>query len=448
MVIQRLRALVPHYVPTRRLVAVIVATSPVWLFSESNTGALIALATLGLLILIIAADALFTPDRSDVEIKRSLAPHVGVGEEIVGTYSITSRVQRSVRVEIYDAIPQAMDHTMGQRAVRLPPCGVATITIRVTGRTRGVYMLGPVALRVSGPLDLIRRTVIYPMEDQVVVMPSVSGARGYRLQAMQRRTRIAGARTLRLRGMSTMFAGLRDYTPGDDPRHMDWKATARRGRLTSREFTVEQGQILVIAIDAGRLMTQYAGDRPRFEYALSSALLLADVALAAGDRVGLIVFNDEVRAYVAPGRGAGVRRELRATLTAATATMTEPDYAAAFRTLAARQRRRSLIVLFTDVIDPRSSGAVIAHTVRSAQRHLPLVVALRNEQLSTASLPTPEATLDTLYDAVAVEELLLARTDALERMRQRGVSVLDTPPRMMTAAVINRYLELKDRAAL
>jgi uncharacterized protein (DUF58 family) len=128
--------------------------------------------------------------------------------------------------------------------------------------------------------------------------------------------------------------------------------------------------------------------------------------------------------------------------------MAEPDYAAAFRTLAARQRRRSMIVLFTDVIDPRSSGAVIAHTVRTVQRHVPLVVALRNEQLTEASVPTPDASLDTVYDAVAAEELLMARADALERMRQRGVSVLDTPPLAMTTAVINRYLDLKDRAAL
>jgi uncharacterized protein (DUF58 family) len=196
------------------------------------------------------------------------------------------------------------------------------------------------------------------------------------------------------------------------------------------------------------MMTQLAGDRPRFEYALSSALLLADIALTEGDHVGLMIFNDEVRSYVAPTRGAGALRKIRETLISASASMAEPDYAAAFRTLAARQRRRSMIVLFTDVIDLRSSAAVIAHTVSTAQRHVPLVVALQNDQVTAAAIPTPHASLDATYNAVAAEELMLARAAALERMRQRGVSVLDTPPSGMTAAVINRYLELKERAAL
>lgn len=408
----------------------------------------IPVAALALLIIVAVLDAIFIPARHRVDVVRVLPPTVGVGDLVQGRYTIQHTLSRTLRVEIFDAIPRAMDSVVTPRTLRVQKRASADAEIEITGRTRGRYALGGVVLRASGPLDLVRRSLRYALGDEIVVMPSVAGARGYHLHALQRRTRVAGSRMLRLRGASSTFGALREYVPGDDPRHVDWKATARRERLISREFVVEQGQTIMIAVDAGRMMTQYAGDRPRFEYALSSALLLADVALAGGDRVGLIVFNDEVRAYVAPGRGASVRREIRAALTEAEATMAEPDYAAAFRTLAARQRRRSMIVLFTDVIDPRSSGAVIAHTIRTAQRHVPLVVALRNEQLTAASIPTPDASLDTVYDAVAAEELLMARADALERMRQRGVSVLDTPPLAMTTAVINRYLDLKDRAAL
>ena len=320
--------------------------------------------------------------------------------------------------------------------------------VDITGRTRGAHPLCKVAARVSGPLGLIHRTLTYDIGDQIVVVPSAVGVRGHHLRALQYRSRRVGERSLRLRGSSTTFARLRDYIQGDDPRHIDWKASARRERLTSREFSVEQGQTVMIAVDAGRMMSQMAGDRPRFEYALSAALMLADVALASGDQVGLMLFDDEVRAYLAPARGDRARRDIRGALTVAEARMVEPDYAGAFHTLATRQRKRSLMVLFTDVIDPRSSSALIAHTVHSAQRHLPLVVALQNEQLAAAAVPVHSSSLDALYDAVAAEELLRSRADALERMRRRGVSVLDTPPLAMPAAVINRYLELKDRAAI
>lgn len=442
------RYVLTQYVPTRRLALVVALLSPLWLLSWWPQLTAIPIAALALLFLITVIDAVLIPPRREVQLERTLPPAVGVGDTVQGRYTIRHTLRRSLRVELFDAVPQAMTCAVHPRSLLVPRDTAADAEIEISGHHRGEFPLGPVVVRASGPLDLMRRSLRYAPSDTIVVMPSVAGARGFHLQALQRRTRITGARSLRLRGASATFGGLREYVPGDDPRHVDWKATARRERLISREFVVEQGQTIMIAVDAGRMMTQYAGDRPRFEYALSSALLLADIALAGGDRVGLIVFNDEVRAYVAPARGGPVRREIRSALIQAEATMAEPDYAAAFRTLAARQRRRSMIVLFTDVIDPRSSGAVIAHTIRTAQRHVPLVVALRNEQLTAASVPTPTSSIGAVYDAVAAEELLMARADALERMRQRGVSVLDTPPLAMTAAVINRYLELKDRAAL
>jgi uncharacterized protein (DUF58 family) len=204
----------------------------------------------------------------------------------------------------------------------------------------------------------------------------------------------------------------------------------------------------MIAVDAGRLMTQLAGDHSRFEHALSSALILADVALSNGDRVGVIVFDDDIRAWVPPGKGRATLQRIRDALVPAVATMAEPDYALAFRTLAARHRKRSLVVVFTDAIDVRASQALIAYTSRSAARHLPLVVALRNDELASVAIPGARVSTETLYESAAAEELLSARDDALQRMRRAGVSVLDVSPTKMTAAVINRYLELKGRAAL
>jgi uncharacterized protein (DUF58 family) len=265
---------------------------------------------------------------------------------------------------------------------------------------------------------------------------------------LQRRRRDAGVRVLRRRGEGTSFAGLREYVQGDDPRFIDWKASARRRALITREFSIEQGQTVLIVIDCGRLMTQLADDLPRFEYALSSALVLADVAAGSGDQVGMLAFDDQVRAWVAPSRGREALRSIRAGLIPLRATMAEPDYATAFRTLDARQRKRALIVFYTDVIDPRASQSLIAHTTRGARHHLPVVVALRNESLVAAAVTGGGRTTTAVYERAAAEELLSAREDALQRMRQAGVSVIDVRPQAMTAAVVNRYLELKGRGAV
>jgi uncharacterized protein (DUF58 family) len=428
---------------------VVAIAAPLWIFSFSTPGQATATAVVAIIVIAALADALRIPGARYVELTRDFPATIGVGDSRAGLYVITSSWPAILNVFITQQLPSGLAATnLRTGDLKVGPASPLLANLTITGRSRGTCPLGPVAITILGPWKLFRRSVIYYPNDTISIIPSIANAGRYRLLAAQHRVRTAGQRVIRRRGAGTSFANLRDYVPGDDPRRIDWKATARRHRLISREFTVEQGQTIMIAIDCGRMMTQLAGDRPRFEYALASALTLADIALSTGDRVGLIVFDSLVRRYIAPTRAPGTLGALRDAMTGVTATMTEPDYAAAFRTLTERNRRRSLIVLFTDVMDVRSSRAVIALTARSAERHLPLVVALRNEQLVLTSIPSPDASDEQTYESVAAEELLSARDEALQIMRQAGVAVLDTAPTGMTAALINRYLEIKERSTL
>ncbi|HJU64890.1 MAG TPA: DUF58 domain-containing protein [Gemmatimonadaceae bacterium] len=448
-----------HALPTRRLAGFVLVTAPAWLLSDNPTGAIVA-AALGAAVIIAAlADLLVTPRPGDMIVEREMALALGVGDRTSGAYRITTRSPGALRFSLHDALPRGVERvgvTGAKGAVvpwtsgelRLEPEAPLLIPLDVEGRERGRWMLGPIVLRVLGPLALVRRTLRHEPSDTITVTPSLAGVRGYRLLSLQHRLRDAGVRSIRRRGEGTSFASLREYVVGDDPRHVDWKATARRQKLIAREYSVEQGQTVIIAIDAGRMMTQIAGSLPRFEYALSSALVLADVALHSDDRVGLVLFDDEVRTFVPPMRGAPALHAIRQALIPARASMIEPDYAAAFRMLAARHRKRSLIVLFTDVIDPRASQALVAYSARSAARHLPLIVALRNEQLMEAALPAATSSAARLFESAAAEELVQARHEAVAQMRRAGVAVLDIAPQAMTAAVINRYLEIKARASL
>jgi len=195
-------------------------------------------------------------------------------------------------------------------------------------------------------------------------------------------------------------------------------------------------------------MTQLAGEFPRFEYALSAALVLADVATSAGDRVGTMVFDDEVRALVPAQRGGAALQAMRSALVPVQPSMAEPDYASAFRVLAQRQRKRALIVLITDVLEQRAARALLAHLTRGASRHLAVVVALRNEALLAATALSPASGVESVYESAAAAELLAERATALQRMRDAGVVVLDVAPDAMAAAVVSEYLELKARGAL
>lgn len=449
-----LRRRVPRHppFPTRGLAIAAAAVAPLWLLSAWRWGFALAATVSALLALAVLAEWALLPAPWAADVERSFPPSIGITDRADGEYLVRSRWPRALPVALYDQLPRGVRYAeaprSGEARALLGAGSQVRLAVRIEGRERGSWQLGPVALRVAGPLGLLQRTIAVRLDDRISVTPSVAGIRHFRLLTVQHRMRDAGVRATRRRGEGTSFSHLREYRVGDEPRRVDWKATARRGELVSREYALEQGQTLMIAVDAGRMMTQLAGALSRFEYALSSALVLADVAIASGDRVGLIVFDDELRAWVPPAAGLAALARMRDALVPVMPRLVEPDYALAFRTLAARHRRRSLVVLFSDVIDVRASQSLIAHTARSAARHLPLVVAMRNEQLVAAAAPAEGGSAGSLYESAAAEELLQAREEALARMRHAGVAVLDVPVEAMTAALVNRYLELKAREAV
>ena len=436
------------FLPTRRLALLVAVLSPVWLIPATRHGMAAVALALTLLLLAVVVDILSIPARWQIEVARQLPAEAGLGDPTQGVYTITSRAGRPLRVRLFDHLPQALAGSDRAAEHVVPAAGELAVPFTVTGRERGSWALGPVVLRIDGRLGLVQRSIRHEPNDSVLVVPSMSGVRRLRLLAIQHRLHDVGLRNIRRRGEGTSFASLREYVTGDDPRHVDWKATARRRKLITREYSVEQGQTVLVAVDAGRMMTQLSDGVPRFEYALSSAMLLADVAAQSRDNVGLLLFDDEVRAFVPATRGRQALERIRHALVSATTSMAEPDYATAFRLLSERHRKRSLIVLFTDVVDPRASRALMAHATRSAARHILLVVALRNDQLMEAAVPGENASAAELFESAAAEELVAAREEALLRMQRAGVQVLDVSPAVMTPAVINRYLEIKARGSL
>jgi uncharacterized protein (DUF58 family) len=437
------------FAPTRRLALLIALVAPLWLLSGWTWGFRVALAVQLLIILAALVDAILLPAARDVELVRRAPATIGVGDQDALRYEIGSRWGRPLALTLHQALPAGfLTFDDAEQAFPLAPRGVASVAVAVGGQARGETPLGAVALRVRSPFGLTVRTLRYRLTDRIAVAPSLAGVRRFRWLALHERLAVAGIRDARRRGEGRSFARLRDYVAGDDPRHIDWKATARRGHPITREYTIEQSQTVYLLIDAGRSMTQLAGAFPRFEYALSSALVLADVAVHAGDLVGLMAFDDQLRALVPAQRGGAALQAIRTALGPLAPTMVEPDYASAFRALALRQRKRALLVMLTDVIDSRAARSLLAHLSRGAARHLAVVVALRNETVLAAAAIPEGKRAGSFYAAAAAAELLAERAAALQRMRDAGVVVLDVAPDAMAAAVVSKYLELKARGAL
>ena len=298
-----------------------------------------------------------------------------------------------------------------------------------------------------GPLGLGRHRVRMALPWDVVVYPPLVSVRLRASVAEALRRRDAGSKPIRRIGEGRLFESLREWVPGDDLRHIDWKATARRAKVITRQYEAERRQQVLLVLDTGRLMTAEVGGVSRLEFVVQAALELAYAAAQHDDNVGIMTFADGVQHFVAPERGrSGVRRVVDV-LAEVQPKLVEPDYPGAFRYLAARNRKRALTVLFTDVIDRFASDALVANVATLRPRHLPLAVTLRNPELDAAAARRPASARDAFRKAAA-EELLHARDEALGHMRRAGVIVIDVTPERAAQAVVTKYLDLKRRGSL
>jgi len=380
-------------------------------------------------------------------VEREAPPAFSVGRPLPVRYRWTNPAARPLELRVREALPPLLQaaHGAERRVILRKP--ETTETIVYLPRRRGKATAGRLYLRVLGPLGLVWRQGRRELPWQIVVYPSLRSAALRALPAQAQRRREAGFRNLRRIGEGKSFESLKDWVPGEETRAIDWKATARRGKLIARRYEDERRQHVMIVLDAGRLLTAEIEGRARLEAAIDAALELAHSAVGHDDNVGLMVFADQVLYFVPPARGRRALRHVLEALAAVEGRLVEPNYPAAFSYLAARSRKRALTVLFTDVIDRTASEALVAQAGSLRPRHLPLAVTLRDPALERLASARP-GTVDAAYERAAAEELLQAREAALGELRSRGVLVLDVLPDGAARAVVQQYEKLKRRALI
>lgn len=312
---------------------------------------------------------------------------------------------------------------------------------------RGDYQFGDLHLRWLGPLGLIVRQARVKAAGPVKVYPNLLDVRRYDLLLRRNRLQELGLRHARMYGEGTEFERLREYLPDDEFRRIDWKATARRNRPVTVEYQTERSQNVLAVLDTGRMMQSPVANIAKLDYVVNAVLLLAYVATGKGDKVGMMTFADDVTRFISPRQGRGQFYRMLELLYAVEAQPVEPDYRRALSYLALKQRKRSLVVLFTDLSGGVSMQSLVSQVSLLARRSLPLVVTISDPDVHAAAEQRPFDSLS-VYQRAAAVQLLDERQVTLDTLRRQGVLVLDTPANQLSISVINRYLELKARAML
>jgi uncharacterized protein (DUF58 family) len=415
------------------------------------------------LLLFVAAwwDYRQTERVEELEVKRHLPRRLMIGAENEVSITISHRLPRQLSFTLKDEYPPELElrgervlSAKPQRSQAANPLALpakqpreARVSYKLYAATRGDYHFGDIILRWPAPWGLVIKQASVPAAQHVKVYPNIHEAQKYELQAQRNRLLQAGLRRVRLRGQGREFESLRDYVPGDELRHVAWTATARRGRLTTRQYQVERNQSIVVMLDAGRLMTSRIERLTKLDHAINAALAIGYVASSGGDNLGLLVFNRQVTTWLPPQRGQAQLNALLEALYNVKAQMIEPSYARAFQYLARHCKRRSLVIILTDLIDREASAELLSYTETLLPRHLPLIVTIGDNDLRALVTRLPH-TVEDVYQQSVAEELLQQREEALARITELGGLALDVPAGQLSLQLVNKYLEVKERGLL
>ena len=435
-------------VPTRRLTAFAALAALVAVAAGFVHALRVPLFALDATLLLGAAlDALLIHARAHrVDVERQVAAIFSVGRKNQVTLHLRNTSRRALTGLVSDD-PLAEAVTTGlPSAFELPPHGSAVVRYDVTPTRRGPRDLGAVTVRYGSPLGLVSRQERTPLPAHVDVFPDVHAARALDMLRRQGR-QDARLGSLRVRGGDTEFERLRPYMRGDEVRHVDWRASARRDDLTVRQFQAESNQNVLFALDVGRAMRGESGGLTSVDHALNAALLAADVALRGGDKAGLMVFDDRPRTFMPPTGGRAGARKLTRAVYALEAGFAATDYRAAMTFLQTQVRARSLLVVFTNLLEPRAASELATSLRGLLPRHLPLCVLMRDTDVDALAVAPAEGELD-LYVRAAAAEAIEWRDGIIRSLRASGVLVLDARPGDVTPDLVKRYLEIKARRLL
>lgn len=318
--------------------------------------------------------------------------------------------------------------------------------VRLTPRRRGQADLRDLWVRWSGPLGLVWAQQRRKLNHTAALTPDIAGVQAEAMRLFARDA-MFGVKAQIDTGEGAEYHALKDFLPGMDRRAVDWKQSARHGKLLSKEFRTERNHHILLALDTGRTMCEPLAGLPRIDRAINAALTLAFVSLKLGDRVGLFGFDAEPRLATGITAGVGSFPLIQRLAAGLDYSDAETNYTLGLSQLAGSLERRSLIVVFTEFADPTSAELLIENAARLTRRHLVLFVVMRDEELEAIAQADP-AEADDVSRAVTAAALIREREVVIARLLRTGALIVDAPVDAVGPRLLNAYLDLKRRDLL
>lgn len=355
--------------------------------------------------------------------------------------------QYSLSSTIRDDSPCGFRKSIEEIKNILKPGAKTYADYNVKPEKRGNYKFGYLWVRIESLFGLIIRQYRLDIHSEVKVYPSIHNLKNFDLLINKSRLREIGIKPGKTYGIGTDFESLREYRPDDDCRRINWKATARKNTIIVEQFDTEKSQNILAAIDLSRATMQEIDGAPVIEHIINAALLLTQIALKNGDRVGLLGFGKDIRLHLPPEKGKKQMHMILESLKNIETLSEEPDYINLVRFLSVKNRKRTMIFLFTNLENPAISD-IMFKTLRALYpRHLPVIIVFSDHKLLSEA-DTEPGDKKAIFRKAVLYDLLYERQKIIKNMRHCGLTVIDAYPGEISSVLLNRYLEMKVKGKL
>ena len=382
-----------------------------------------------------------------LEVRRVWNTSLGLTKRMAVRIELENFSGSEISAKVTDETPETFARDLAKVEIVGPAHGQGSAAYPIEPRSRGDAKFGNIWLRYQSRVGLAERWGVARVPQTVRVYPNIEEAQRMRIYLIRSRQIELEKRLKRQRGHGREFESLRDYRDGDEFRDICWSVTARRGRLITKVHQIERSQTIWLVLDAGRLLRARVEGLTKLDYTISAALSLAQVAFYSGDRVALLAYGRKPQQRVGPGRGAGHLRVLMESMAQVRAEALEADHLLAAESLLAQQSRRSLIVWLSDLAETAATPEVIECAAKMAARHLVLLGIIGQPELRRLIAAEP-ADRNSMYRYTAALEVVQRRELLLRRLRQQGALTLEVDASRMSTALVNQYLEVKERSLL
>jgi uncharacterized protein (DUF58 family) len=383
-----------------------------------------------------------------VQVTRVCDEKLSLGAENPVRLMLRNPGYRRQRGVVRDEYPEGFEAIGNVSAFDLAPRSEWEMTYHVIPKNRGDFEFLDIYVRLLGPLGLVVRQYKINAKQHAKVYPNLLDMRRYEIGLRREHAVQPGLRLARIRGRGTEFESLREYVPDDEFRSVDWKATARRGRMVTRQYQQERSQNVLIVLDCGRIMGPVISGLTRLDHSINASMMLAHMAAAKGDKVGLMAFGEDIISYSPPKSGKAQTLSLLRLAYNLQDAAGDSNYYRAVPYLSRKWTRRSLMVFFTDLVDAESSKPLISQVASLTKKHLCMVVLMTDPTVVEAAHTVSPNDPQDAFRAAAARQVMQARKQAAARLVRAGAIVLDVPPEKFTPSVVNEYLSVKARGTL